>query len=369
MASLHMLFVVFGILGVQETFCKVSCIGKDGKPVDMWIIYKLPKVTTKSGMKYLYLDSNKKKFELSKKNVCCSGGVPEMTLKQVYQEYKPQDKYERSKKGIYVNGSQTVAHVFYNDGVPLPSTYSFAYGHTKGEIAFDKESGFWLISSVPKFPVRTTEGKYKYPHSGFKYGQMMMCVSFAAQSFEDIAVQLQFSKPNIFDGNLPSSWRETHPQVYNVLKGKYVASKPFSHIANLKSSAGVEFTHFSKAKGFGHDLYHNLVAPTLKTNLIVESWQHGTHNIGPSCKGNYTVVDMRSVEIKVAGGATYSFKTFQDHSKFAIGEMNYSPYVCVGDINRQFTQYHRGGGTMCVKDIALWEQFKSLVHSADSCDA
>ena len=116
-------------------------------------------------------------------------------------------------------------------------------------------------------------------------------------------------------------------------------TSPFSNIVELKSLKGSKYFHFGKTSKFGHDLYHNLVAPTLKTNLIAETWQHGKHNIGPSCEGNYTVVDISQVSIRVSGN-DYFFRVLDDHSKYAIGESSHVPYVCVGDINRQVYNFN-----------------------------
>ena len=99
----------------------------------------------------------------------------------------------------------------------------------------------------------------------------------------------------------------------------------------MVSSAGVSLLHFGKSKNFGMDLYYSLVAPSLKTNLLTETWQHGSSKIGPSCDG-FTVEDITQISVQT-DAQTFEFSNYADHSKFAVSKSG-SYYVCIGDINR-----------------------------------
>ena len=57
------------------------------------------------------------------------------------------------------------------------------------------------------------------------------------------------------------------------------------------------------------------------------------------------------------------WKETQDHSKWAISQTSH--WVCVGDINRQHGQLHRGGGTACTLDGGLWKAFSSIIVSVN----
>lgn len=349
---------MIAMLGVIKVQSKVTCIGENGDPVDMFIIYKLPRVAAYPGSRYLYLDSNDLNFRPSKHHISSVDSSIGKTLQQIYIEYNGNNMGIKS-------GSDKIAHIFYNDGVPKAPKYDHAFGHTKGEVGFDKETGFWVIQSVPNFPSRVAEG-YIYPRTGFKYGQMMMCISFKSSMFHAIGDQLKLAKPHIYDSNLPAGWENTYKEIYDVIKGNFLEASPSSNLATLTSLKGKKYLHFSKNAKYGHDLYHHFVAPTLKSNLIVETWQHGKNNIGPSCNGSFSVIDIRKVNIK-AHGKSYSFLTYDDHSKYVISEKSDLPYVCVGGINRQYSQFKRGGGCICLKNIQLWEQFHSLIDRTDVC--
>ena len=45
-----------------------------------------------------------------------------------------------------------------------------------GAIGFDKTDGFWLITSLPKFPSPKSKG-YTFPSNGHVYGQTFLCIS------------------------------------------------------------------------------------------------------------------------------------------------------------------------------------------------
>lgn len=50
-----------------------------------------------------------------------------------------------------------------------------------GVTVFDKDSGLWLVHSVPKFPP-ATDKNYSYPSSADIYGQHFLCVSLRSSA-------------------------------------------------------------------------------------------------------------------------------------------------------------------------------------------
>ena len=61
-----------------------------------------------------------------------------------------------------------------------------------------------------------------------------------------------------------------------------------------------------------------------------------------------------------------SWKETQDHSKWAVSESG-ARTACVGDINRQYSQAARGGGTLCYESSDLWSAFDAIVSELYLC--
>ena len=94
-------------------------------------------------------------------------------------------------------------------------------GHTKGAIAFDNESGFWMVHSVPHYPPAATDG-YGYPHTGHKYGQMYLCITLnSTTTINDIGLQLRYNNPDIHDQHLPESMKNAFPNINELVQGTF----------------------------------------------------------------------------------------------------------------------------------------------------
>ena len=138
---------------------------------------------------------------------------------------------------------------------------------------------------------------------------------------------------------------------------------------HAEGDSKTEFTHLSKNNKWASDLWSELVAPTLKEDLIVESWIRGSA-VGDFCDGDYDVVDV--VELQVfppegEEGTGYSYLESSDHSKWAIGKSKTKKIVCMGDINRMTSQRKRGGGAICWKSAAIWNRLSYAILNQDKC--
>lgn len=58
---------------------------------------------------------------------------------------------------------------------------------------------------------------------------------------------------------------------------------PFWNTVDFLSIENTAFRAFGKTRHFGKDLYEDWLAPTLQTDLVVETWQHGTGNMPSNC--------------------------------------------------------------------------------------
>lgn len=332
-----------------------SCKDQNNNDVDWFAVYKMPIESAdnsvpgiQQGVAWYYVDSNKKGTLMpSPKTLDDKEQALAYTLNQFY-----------SKKA-----DPTIFHLMYNDE-PYNGTSStlsdmlftnratVQFGHTKGTMFFDGTTGVWLIHSVPKFP---PPDHYAYPTSGHDYGQTMWCLSFPYSELGKIATQLYYNKPDIYSSQLPTKMAADYPTLGKVVAGKYQQGEPYTSVLTLTTSAGTNFLSFAKSNQFNDDLYDGIVAPTLKADLIAETWRRGSE-VPLNCGLSYHTNDALQIQV----GTTTVFKYTKDHSKMARSTDATKPWVCIGDINRMTSQYVRGGGTTCLSSSFLWQAFNVM---------
>merc|ERR1711962_1991193 len=154
-AEMIWLLLLTTLLGLHQVHSASTCIGEHGQPVDMFILYKLPRVKShpdpyiSDGYGYIYLDSLNPSFRLGRTVITDEETAVARTLNQVYLHDQEKDD---------------LVYALYSDQPPKTKRSYGSYAHAKGAIAFDKTSGFWLIHSVPRFAPKVKYG-YGYPKS------------------------------------------------------------------------------------------------------------------------------------------------------------------------------------------------------------
>lgn len=145
---------------------------------------------------------------------------------------------------------------------------------------------------------------------------------------------------------------KSFPFLTKIQQGLFNSFAPYTSNLTLTSIGGQQFSSFAKSGQWGKgtcfssfkysfisDLYYDFVSPTLQTDLEVETWQHSAAlNLNATCSSDNssTVLDLTNVQLPY----NITFKTTNDHSKYAIGFKSNPrqlslPWICVGDINRQ----------------------------------
>uniref|UniRef100_A0A0K0ES86 Deoxyribonuclease II n=1 Tax=Strongyloides stercoralis TaxID=6248 RepID=A0A0K0ES86_STRER len=347
----------------------ITCRDQNNQQVDYWIAYKLPILKKdknipgmSEGFAYYYLDARNQSFSISQKPLNSHEQAFGYTLDQLY----------------YAPNRLSLGYLMWNDEVPKSvhqaeesndlnddtgkkkKTHNGKkYAHAKGAIITDKTSGAYLIHSIPRFP---EPSNYTFPTSGRIYGQSAICITFKYTQLDEIGKQLFFNRPQIYNSNLPTAMAVKNPFIAQVIAGQHQKGPITTSVITLKSFNNVNFISFAKTSKYGEDLYSKLVAPQLKTGLIVETWRRGSQ-VPLDCKAFYQVSDV--LEFSVADGPQFKFSN--DHSKIAFSDNSKVPYVCIGDINRMTTQFSRGGGTVCIKNINIWNQYSKIPRITDRC--
>ncbi|XP_072015554.1 plancitoxin-1-like [Amphiura filiformis] len=342
----------------------LTCLDMNGNPVSWFIAYKLPRNSCPrtSGFDFMYMDAKTTMPTLLRSPVPINNQNQPIgyTLQQVYQANQL--------------GNQSVVYGMYNDQPP-PNRPSTSKGHTKGVVALDAEYGFWLVHSVPAFPSKGSSG-YSYPSNAETFGQTLLCMTFSFAQFEQIGQQLLYNCPFFYDNFMPTSIMTSLPSLYSAMSGVCTDNTPYYRTTNLVAPNGQTFTSFAKSKTFNNDLYSALVAPYFGYNLYTQTWRPNTPL--PSYCGTPMVYNIIAITVGPDSppGESYQFYSSQDHSKWAVtGDVDdrHPPppldkqVVCIGDINRESSQFNKAGGTVCIGSANVWRAFRDAVSGAELC--
>ena len=237
----------------------------------------------------------------------------------------------------------------------------------------DKTTGFWLIHSIPQFP-EPPNVSYLYPKSGKENGQSALCISFNTKDVgSQIIQQLIYMRPNVYSLSATDDVERLVRQIMD-LKNRKWPKDIDQNIEEIRTIKGERFTSFSrnsKAAAAG-DLYSSMIAPSLKTNLMVETWRRGAGTpLDSNCSSQYKVQNIQEVKLNFASDSkvptTGPFRYMEDHSKWAVSDSSQKSYACVGDINRMRSQFKRGGGSVCINNPDVWSLMQSSVYEVESC--
>ena len=336
---------------------KLACRDETGNPVDWFTIYKLPSLAKNvfskwipEGSGYAFMTEKNQTWSLSSQSIANLTSMPALTLDILY-------------KSTFDNNNN-MGYILYNDQFNNKSDLDF--GHAKGIVLFDDKSIVWIVHSIPEYPPMQAKGHYGIGSSQLFYGQSMVCLSLNISALEQIGKQLLLTYPQIYDSFIPDSLKTLSPSFTLVYNRKRNALSPFSNVEVLKTLGNNEFVAMHKSTYFANDLYSELVAKYSKSNLFVETWSRGNGTMQSDCASSYPVHNVDVINFK---SYTASFKITSDHSKWAISTADTSDkYLCIGDINRQWSQFKRGGGTVCFKNnLKVWQSYYNIIDLVEPC--
>ncbi|XP_008322411.1 deoxyribonuclease-2-alpha [Cynoglossus semilaevis] len=354
---LHLSLLIF-FVPLEGDSSPISCYNDQGEAVDWFYLYKLPKQhgsSSQNGEKYLLMDNGSEGWTEGKVIVNDTTGALGRTLGPLYSQGK----------------NPEMAYVLYNDQRPPQGSgdrrghsSGTIGGHTKGVVLLDKNQGFWLVHSTPHFPPERQTGEYSYPDSGVNNGQNFICVTYTLERFQTIGEQLQINQPSVYDCDVPESLASLVPALAAVCEKKHVKAAT-NRSVTLTSKGGTEFISFAKGAAFKNDLYHSWVAPALQSDLLVQFWIRSRGILPSDCSLRWKVLDIQVIN----PGQTFTFKTSQDHSKWAVSSKASQDggWICVGDINRNEAEEERGGGTVCQQNPLVWKAYRSAALQCENC--
>lgn len=317
----------------------ISALDENGKPVDWWFAYKVPKLgktanePTATGYEYVYYDPNIKKVVQSPNLLTDGKGALDLTLKAIFDTPSP-----------------STGWILYNDEMPADTkrTDSSMFGHTKGVLAFDTDTktALWLLHSWPKY-ADAEATSMPTP----EYGQTFLCISIDIETASKIAAQMaNHQVPQVYLPQVPNSLDKNDP--LNILSQTLNANPTAdSDVLAYKSRGGFDFKVIAKNKEWNKDFWNDLVGPTLGADINVETWIRGKIPPTLDSDGIHKTFDVKYIDLSPLG-VPWNWPETHDHAKWAISVD--SDWVCVGDINRMISQEKRGGATIAFQDNVLW---------------
>ena len=386
-----------------------SCLGRDGRAVDWWFMYKLP-----AGLYYAYHDAEgdvEPDPSAHPPSPNASSGALGGTLAHVFAG----------------KGDDGLAYVAYNDQPPdgatilgPPAPHDDKGAHAKGVLATDGQVGFWLVHSSPKLP-DVRQGQYSFSGS-IVNGQTYLCLSLSAAGVEQAAAQMTAAHAIVYGAQAPAALAPKLPHLAALARGTRGAVNS-SHVTISTRGVGgnptLSTTSFVKSPLFLENIYEvnttacdRLVSlgcvftvmalccqaevmPTLASlhgveAMIWETWRRNPSILDSFCPPEHAMPSLNAINIGFpcrhnasgAGpGAHCSYHYTVDHAKWGISTPAQQPaaplrragsgdpqIVCVGGINRMSSQQKRGGGTVCFVHPALHDQLRSLVVTTQECD-
>ena len=318
----------------------ISALDENGEPVDWWFAYKVPKLAkdasspSATGYEYLYYDTTVGKVSKSPNLLTDGKGALDLTL-----------------DAVFANPDATTGWILYNDEMPPDAKRkdSGQFGHTKGVIAFDTDTktALWLLHSWPK---------YADPHASEMptpiYGQTFLCLSLDIATASQIAQQMgNHQEPQVYLPRVPASLGKKDP-LSLIAQPLDPNAAGDADVIECKTRGGLAFKVIAKNRKWGKDFWNDLVGPTLKADMDVETWIRGKIPPTLDSDGIHKTFDVKYIDLSPLG-IPYTWPETHDHAKWGI--TTDSDWVCVGDINRMISQEKRGGGTIAFQDQRLWE--------------
>jgi len=317
----------------------ITALDEVGKPVDWWFSYKVPRLDnvagspTATGYEYVYYDTNVGKVVRSPNLLTDGKGALDLTIKSVFE--KP---------------DATTGWILYNDEMPSDAKRldSASFGHTKGVIAFDTASktALWLLHSWPKY-ADPSASDMPTPI----YGQTYVCISIDLATASKIADQMaNHQEPQVYVPRIPASLDKKDP-LYVLTQNLNPNAAADANVIQCKSRGGLAFQVIAKNRKWNKDFWNDLVGPTLKSDMNVETWIRGKIPPVLDSDGIHKTFDVKYIDLSPLG-VPWTWPETHDHAKWGITVD--SDWVCVGDINRMVSQEKRGGGTIAFQDPKLW---------------
>lgn len=231
--------------------------------------------------------------------------------------------------------------IAYNDQPPNDIKPIFgSKGHCKGVFMWNKNKIYWLIHSVPLWPIISIrkDGSLdisKIPDSQCEYGQSFIWITIPniGNTLNDLLYQIAHIDAKIY---------------LNFSTIKFDKFKVTNKVSVV--DLGKSVSHVGKGSKWGKDIFGDDLCYRFG-KCYVETWMR------PGIEETEDVKYVR--RIKWNGN---SYNHGQDHSKLAFSQNEKKPWIFIGDINYQKSQASHGGGGIVIVNRKLWKKFQKIIY-------
>jgi deoxyribonuclease-2 len=233
-------------------------------------------------------------------------------------------------KGLFKN-KKWLNWIVYNDQIENMGLTHTSKAHSKGILVWNATKIGFLSHSVPNFPTTFN-------------GNIISDISDSELKFAQNFCFIKFDYTQDVICNLMKQITNTSPNIYMFNSNIKIPEKEKNEdLSILELSENI--SHISKSPNNEVDIYEN-ISNSKDVKLNVQSWIRG-QEIPETDKIKHIK------NFKLNKEETY--KTTQNHSKYAVSFDCDSNLNIFCDLNRMESQIKRGGCAICIKDYNLWK--------------
>jgi deoxyribonuclease-2 len=257
-----------------------------------------------------------------------------------------------------------VNYFFWNDDTSTEDKQSAAYkgkAHSKGGLVFNKDGGYFMMHSLPRFPRRTANNKFSdiLPDNAGIYAQHFLCITANLENHLKIVDTLNIINPQIIINNGEKDNVGENESVIKLIRNRSDSKLPAFKIFEIDSIGKKKFTFFSRSKNEEKLQFDYHIPDYYKDNFYVETWTK-PNLIDPICDGLYKVMNIKSLKF-----GNYKFENNYEHAKWSVAAKK--DISCFGDLNRTIQTTVRGGNVICIKDKKLAKFMRDAITDRDRC--
>jgi deoxyribonuclease-2 len=345
--NMSVLILLLCIIQIFSKPVNFACRDPNNSIVDWYVIMLLPtSAHPEKKLVYMYYDekTGPNQYEFDAKT------FPPIRDTQEVDDMTPKNK---------------VNFFFWNDDTSTEDKSSSAYpgkAHSKGALVYNKDSGYFLMHSLPRFPRRTAENKFVYelPDNAGIYAQHFLCISTDLENNLKIVDTLNIINPQLIIKNGEEDNVSENESVTKLIKNRSDPELDHFKVTVVKSIGNRNFIFFSRSKNEEKLQFDHHIPKFYEDDFYIETWTKPSL-LEPICDGLYKAFNVKSLKF-----GNISYTNSKEHAKWSVAAKK--DISCFGDLNRTKQVTVRGGNVVCIKDKKLAKLMRNAITDSEDCE-